>query len=81
MTGFSILFLIASWGFTKLFGSSGFILANCCNMFARILHSVIYIKNRYAKSPWKPLRGLKPTKYFFICLCLTLVITKTTEVS
>ena len=33
---FSLLFLSASYFLTKLFGSVGFILANCVNMMARI---------------------------------------------
>ncbi len=35
---FSGIFLVASFLLTKLLGSVGFILANCVNMFFRILH-------------------------------------------
>ena len=35
---FSAIFLISSLGFTHQFGSVGFILANCLNMGARIIH-------------------------------------------
>lgn len=38
MLGFSGLFLLASYTFTTHFGSAGFIMANCCNMGARIIH-------------------------------------------
>lgn len=35
---FSAIFLVSSLGFTHQFGSVGFILANCLNMGARIIH-------------------------------------------
>ena len=40
---FSTIFLISSFYFTSWFGSVGFIFANCLNMIARIIHSLIYI--------------------------------------
>ena len=38
MLVFSLVFLTASYFLTKLFGSVGFILANCVNMAARIFY-------------------------------------------
>ena len=38
MVLFSLAFLAASLCFTKMFGSVGFIMANCMNMVLRIIH-------------------------------------------
>jgi oligosaccharide translocation protein RFT1 len=38
MAVLSVSFLVVSWVLTKAFGGVGFILANCCNMGARIGH-------------------------------------------
>lgn len=81
MAGFSILFLLVSWGLTKLFGGIGFIMANCSNMLARILHNILFIKNKYAETQFQPLYGLLPTKYFFSSLCIALLITQVTKVN
>lgn len=35
---FSVIFLVSSWFLSKQIGSVGFILANCLNMIARIIH-------------------------------------------
>lgn len=43
MIFFSIGFLITAWMLSHLFGSVGFILANCCNMGARIIYR--YLNN------------------------------------
>lgn len=34
----SVSFLVVSWLLTKALGGAGFIVANCCNMAARIGH-------------------------------------------
>ena len=41
MVVFSLIFLVASLGLTKGFGSVGFILANCINMGLRIIHRYV----------------------------------------
>jgi oligosaccharide translocation protein RFT1 len=38
MAVLSVSFLVVSWVLTKAFGGVGFIVANCCNMGARIGH-------------------------------------------
>ena len=38
---FSFIFLVAAFCFTKLFGSVGFIMANCLNMVIRIIHRYV----------------------------------------
>lgn len=75
----SVLFLILSWALTRLFGGVGFILANCCNMAARIGHSVMYIKRQYQHTEYKPLGGLIPGRYFLIMLVITFVVTQFSE--
>lgn len=41
MVIFSIGFLVAAWILSYLFGSVGFIFANCCNMSARIIYRFV----------------------------------------
>ncbi|CAH0389729.1 unnamed protein product [Bemisia tabaci] len=75
----SIMFLFFSWLFTKLLGSVGFILANCCNMMFRILHSTNFIKKRYKETSFRPLKGLVPGKLFFISSISSCVLTLISE--
>nr|CAD7198568.1 unnamed protein product [Timema douglasi] len=75
----SILFLIVSWGLTTLLGGVGFILANCCNMAARIAHSVQFIKEKYHGTTYQPLKGLVPGSYFLGMLVFTGTLTKISE--
>nr|CAD7419336.1 unnamed protein product [Timema poppensis] len=75
----SILFLIVSWGLTTLLGGVGFILANCCNMAARIAHSVQFIKEKYHDTTYQPLKGLVPGSYFLGMLVFTGTLTKISE--
>ncbi|XP_038054403.1 protein RFT1 homolog [Patiria miniata] len=58
---FSIIFLSSSWFLTKTFGSVGFILANCLNMTARIIHSIYFTVNYYKDTAFQPLYGLLPS--------------------
>jgi len=73
---FSTIFLISSFYFTSWFGSVGFIFANCLNMIARIIHSLIYIHKYYKDSKIKqsPLRGIIPNKFVIFSLILSSVI-------
>ena len=80
MALFSIMFLISSWALTRALGGVGFIIANCCNMGARIVHSILFIRRRYENTCFKPLKGLEPNKPFLIALSVALLITKCTEV-
>ncbi|XP_039287044.1 protein RFT1 homolog [Nilaparvata lugens] len=77
----SIGFLFVSWLLTTLFGSLGFILANCCNMAARITHSIIFIKKQYEKTYFNPLAGLIPGKRFLSTLVFSFIVTISSEVS
>lgn len=42
MVVFSVSFLVISYVLTNLLGPVGFILANCVNMLARIIHRLVY---------------------------------------
>lgn len=80
MAIFSVMFLIMSWFFTRTMGGIGFIIANCCNMLARILHSYKFISSRYRDTPFDPLADLIPNKLFLSSLGGVWLITKITEV-
>ncbi|XP_065219115.1 protein RFT1 homolog [Planococcus citri] len=77
---FSVSFLIASWLFSSLLGSVGFIVANCCNMLARIIYCSYFIKRRYKNTRYKPLFGLIPKIWFFITLFVSAIVTFVSEV-
>eukprot|EP00794_Sanderia_malayensis_P003237 gene3237-3718_t len=79
MIGFSFAFLTAALFFTKFFGSVGFILANCLNMSLRIIHSGIFIRNMFADSGIKPLRGIIPSLAVCLSLATSFCITCTSE--
>jgi len=81
MALFSVMFLVISWALTRFFGGVGFIIANCFNMIARTVHSVLFIRSRYQNTSFKPLDGLLPQKSFLATLLLVFMITKTTEVT
>lgn len=80
MVVFSAVFLAASWYLTKRIGSVGFILANCLNMTARILHSVVFMKNYFADTKCQPLREIIPSVSVVILLIISLVLTAVSEV-
>ncbi|CAH0564096.1 unnamed protein product [Brassicogethes aeneus] len=79
MVVFSVMFLLISYVLTNIFGPVGFILANCVNMTARIIHSIIYINRMYKGSPYKPLNGLYPGFKFVAILILSFIATKISE--
>ncbi|XP_071485292.1 man(5)GlcNAc(2)-PP-dolichol translocation protein RFT1-like [Diadema antillarum] len=79
MLGFSVIFLTSSWYLTKSVGSVGFIMANCLNMMARILHSIYFITKYYSGSPYKPLRGLRPSVFVLITLAFSWLFTTMSE--
>lgn len=80
MVIFSVSFLLISYVFTNIFGPVGFILANCVNMAARIIHSLYFIKRQYKDMEFKPLDGLKPDRMFLGALGLSGLITRLSEV-
>lgn len=72
-------FLISSYFLTKIFGSQGFIMANCLNMSCRIAHSVYFIHNYFYDSTFQPLEvNLKfPVLIaFVISFCITFISEK-----
>lgn len=81
MVLFSVSFLFISYLLTSFLGPVGFILANCVNMSARIIHSIHYIKTMYKDTHYKPLEGLKPDSVFVTALVLSFIMTKVSEVS
>ncbi|XP_076333542.1 man(5)GlcNAc(2)-PP-dolichol translocation protein RFT1 isoform X2 [Tachypleus tridentatus] len=76
----SLLFLLASFYLTKLFGSVGFILANCINMGARIGHSLFFIRNYFKATRLVPLEGLVPNQAVVVMFCLVFLITQSSKV-
>ncbi|CAH1782953.1 unnamed protein product [Owenia fusiformis] len=76
---FSLVFLTSSWYLTSLLGSVGFILANCCNMGARICHSVFYIWRFYKDSSFRPLHGLLPSTTVMVAYIIAFISTVISE--
>ncbi|XP_076804473.1 man(5)GlcNAc(2)-PP-dolichol translocation protein RFT1-like [Clavelina lepadiformis] len=77
---FSFLFLTTSYYLTILVGSVGFILANCLNMLARIIHSIIFLKRFYKKSRISsPLHGLIPRPVVLVTLAVSFLICSFSE--
>lgn len=79
MVFFSITFLLISYILTNIFGPVGFILANCINMMARILHSLSYIKKQYKDTIFNPLEGLIPGPKFSVALTVSAFAIKLSE--
>ncbi|XP_013145071.1 PREDICTED: protein RFT1 homolog [Papilio polytes] len=79
MVFFSISFLVLSYALTYFFGPVGFIVSNCINMFARIVHSIHFINDKYKDTGYKPLKGLYVGKYFLLTLCISGTICKFSE--
>uniref|UniRef100_A0A3B4CK02 Protein RFT1 homolog n=1 Tax=Pygocentrus nattereri TaxID=42514 RepID=A0A3B4CK02_PYGNA len=79
MLGLSASFLLLSYWLTWLFGGMGFILANCCNMGLRIMHSLIYIHRYFQHSVHTPLSGLHPHPALLIALMMSFVLTGFSE--
>lgn len=79
MVIFSAMFLLIAYILTSICGSVGFILANCVNMTARIVHSIYYITNTYRNTLYKPLSGAIPTGGFVIALVLSGILTKISQ--
>uniref|UniRef100_A0A3B1IKK1 Protein RFT1 homolog n=1 Tax=Astyanax mexicanus TaxID=7994 RepID=A0A3B1IKK1_ASTMX len=79
MLALSASFLLLSYWLTWLFGGVGFILANCCNMGLRIMHSIIYIHRFFQHSDHTPLAGLRPHPALLITLVISSVLTAFSE--
>ncbi|ENN77951.1 hypothetical protein YQE_05628, partial [Dendroctonus ponderosae] len=79
MVIFSICFLLISYVLTNVFGPVGFILANCSNMGARIIHSLHFIHTKYLDTVYRPLDGLIPTWKFLSVLVFSGICTKYSE--
>ncbi|XP_057672501.1 protein RFT1 homolog isoform X2 [Diorhabda carinulata] len=80
MVIFSVMFLLISYILTYIFGPVGFILANCINMTARIVHSLNYIHKQFQDTEFTPLDGLIPGKKFLITLVLSGIVTILSEI-
>lgn len=80
MLGLSTSFLLLSYWLTWLLGGVGFILANCCNMALRIIHSLIYIHGYFQHSDHTPLSGLRPHPAVLITLTISSILTAFSEV-
>lgn len=79
MVFFSISFLIISYVLTYTFGPVGFIISNCINMFARIMHSIHFINKKYKDTGYKPLDGLNVGKVFVLVLFIAGCLCKVSE--
>lgn len=79
MVLFSISFLLLSYGLTYVFGPVGFIVSNCINMFARILHSIHFIDAKCRDTGYKPLDGLHVGKIFLLTLFTAGILCKVSE--
>ncbi|GAB6028087.1 Oligosaccharide translocation protein rft1 [Chamberlinius hualienensis] len=79
MVGFSVGFIFLSWYLTTVYGSVGFLLANCANMFARIIYSTSFIYSNFKNEAENPLSGLIPDKAVGLTLLLSFIITTTSE--
>ncbi|KOB67637.1 Protein RFT1-like protein [Operophtera brumata] len=79
MVFFSISFLFLSYVLTYIFGPVGFIISNCINMFARIMHSLHFINDKYKDTGYKPLEGLLLGKMFLLTLFVAGGICKVSE--
>uniref|UniRef100_A0AAY3ZZ51 Protein RFT1 homolog n=1 Tax=Denticeps clupeoides TaxID=299321 RepID=A0AAY3ZZ51_9TELE len=79
MLGLSASFLLLSYWLTGLFGGIGFILANCCNMALRILHSLIYIRRYFLPTDHFPLEGFRLHPAFLISLVISSALTVLSE--
>ncbi|EDO41402.1 predicted protein [Nematostella vectensis] len=77
---FSVIFLFASWYLT-IFGSAGFIMANCLNMLLRIAHSIGFIQHFFKETPnLQPLVGLVPSPMVVAAYFASAVITIASEI-
>ncbi|XP_059050277.1 protein RFT1 homolog [Achroia grisella] len=79
MVFFSISFLLLSYVLTYVLGPVGFIISNCINMFARIVHSIHFIHEKYKDTSHKPLDGLYVGNIFLLALFIGGCITKVSE--
>lgn len=80
MVWLSIGFLCISWILTNLCGGVGFILANCCNMAARITHSIQYIAEQYENTGFNPLSDAFPHQVFCSALMISGLVTQLSEI-
>ena len=81
MLVFSAVFLCASLLLTNTFGSVGFILANCINLAARVIHSCHFILNYFSTTPYRPLMAALPSFPMVMAFVLSFLITACSEVS
>lgn len=79
MVVFSISFLLISYILTNILGPVGFIVANCINMAARIIHSLYFIHEKFLKTGYKPIEGLIPDKKYIAILVISGIGTKLSE--
>ncbi|KAK3103347.1 hypothetical protein FSP39_018642 [Pinctada imbricata] len=76
---FSGVLLASTLALTRMFGSVGFIIANCINMGTRICHSMWYIEQCYKTSHHSPVRSLVMSKAVILSLVLSYCITQASE--
>lgn len=79
MAGMSVIFLCCAWGFAKIFGPVGFVLANICNFSMRIVHNFSVIHRRHSEVEVNPLKGLVPNWKVLLVLSSSGVICQISE--
>lgn len=79
MLVFSVVFLCASFIFTKYFGSIGFVLANCINMSCRIMHSCHFILTYFSSTTYQPLKEALPSVSLVMAFAVSFLLTASSE--
>ena len=74
------IFLSCVYGFAKVFGPLGFVLANCCNFVMRILHNFYHIYHRHSNQEEKPWKGVIPPTSIVLLLILCGFTCKLSEI-
>jgi len=75
-----VLYLMASFVLTWLFGSTGLILANCVNMAIRIFYSVLFINDFFSITPFNPVKDSIPSKWLNFIFVIIWIVTALSEV-
>uniref|UniRef100_A0A0X3PMV2 Protein RFT1 homolog n=2 Tax=Schistocephalus solidus TaxID=70667 RepID=A0A0X3PMV2_SCHSO len=63
LTVFSVIFLTSTWLLVPHFGASGFILANCINMLARVAYSCFFIHRFMSTAQYRPDRTIDDHRF------------------
>ncbi|XP_063436329.1 protein RFT1 homolog [Mytilus trossulus] len=76
---FSIVSLVSTLLIPQYFGGAGFIIANILTMMTRIFYSLLFIREFYHGTEYRPLKSLIPSIPFCISLIISSLIMKLSE--